>query len=92
MPRQMPTFAVFTNNRHFLGYVTAAGHKAACLRAERKFGYGLDVELSTNAKPRPSDRLNANVEYEAKTARRYPTDGFAARREAEIAAWKAANA
>lgn len=89
MARTIPTFAVYANNRHFLGYVSAAGHKAAVVRAERKFGYGLDVELCQNVKARPSDRLNVNREYDAKTARRYPTDGFEARRAALIAEFKA---
>jgi histidinol-phosphate/aromatic aminotransferase/cobyric acid decarboxylase-like protein len=85
----MPTFAVYTNNRNFLGYVSGVSHKQASVRAERKFGYGLDVELCVNVKPLAKDVLNANVAYEAKTARRYPTTGFEARRAALIAAHKA---
>lgn len=89
MTRPMPTFAVYANNRHLVGYVSAVSHKQACVRAERRFGYGLDVELCTTLAPLAGDKLNANREYEAKFNRRYPTDGFEARRKAEIEAWQA---
>lgn len=85
----MPTFAVYTNNRHLLGYVSAVSHKQACVRAERRFGYGLDVELSMNVAPLASDRASANVRHATKRARRYPTNGFEARRAALVAEYKA---
>lgn len=89
MKNSMPTFAVYANNRNLLGYVSGVSHKQASIRAERKFGYGLDVELCTNVTPLAKDKLSANVAHNLKTNRRYPTAGFAARREAEIAAWAA---
>jgi hypothetical protein len=83
------TYEVLAGTKH-LGFVTAISLATAVAKAHGKFGKFVDVELALDRKARPSDRRVAARKQAAKTARRYPTDGFEARRAALIAEFEAA--
>lgn len=68
----------------FVGTVKAVSHAQAYARANGRYGV-CDVELATQRKARPSDRLSANSRQQGKAARRYPVGDFEARRAALIA-------
>jgi hypothetical protein len=82
------TYEVLKGTKH-IGFVSAISFKTARAKAVRLFGQFVDVELATNRKARPSDRQPANRLQQAKTARRYPTPDFEARRAALLAEFKA---
>lgn len=88
MTNPMPTFAIFAH-RAFLGYVNAVSLKQARQRARKLHGAFVTVELAVNVAARDADRTLANVVEQGKRNVRYPTDGFAARRAALIAEFKA---
>jgi len=68
MNTQMPAFAVY-NHTIFLGYVSAVSYTKAKAMAARKYpGKRLQVELPLNRKPRPSDRIAANIAEACKRA------------------------
>jgi hypothetical protein len=81
-------YEVLIGTKH-MGFVSAISLATARAKAVRKFGPFVDVELALDRKARPSDRRLAAVCQNAKTARRYPTPGFEARRAELIAAFKA---
>lgn len=83
------TYQVLAGTVH-MGYVSAISLATAVAKARGKFGSFVDVELALDRKARPSDRKLAARKQAAKTARRYPTDGFTARRAALIAEYEAA--
>jgi hypothetical protein len=84
----VPTYEALIGSKH-MGFVTAISLATARAKAVRKWGPFVDVELSLDRKPRPSDRRLANVCQQGKTARRYPTPGFEARRAALLAEYEA---
>lgn len=82
------TYEVLVGVKH-IGFVSAISLATARAKAVRKFGPFVDVELALDRKARPSDRRLAARKQAAKTARRYPTDGFEVRRAALIAEFEA---
>lgn len=87
MHNTMPTYIVRSRSGA-LAHIAAVSYRQAVERARRRYGPFVDVELHTTREASARDRALCNARQQAKTARRYPTDGFEARRAELIAAHK----
>jgi hypothetical protein len=85
----MPAFAVY-KNKVLLGQVNGVSHAQAMARAVGKFGRCELIAIGNVPLDRKARTQFAETDMQFSHGRTaYPTDGFAERRAAEIAAWKA---
>lgn len=92
MTNSMPTFTVLINGR-FVDTISAVSYDQAIKRARKAYGRcevnangNVNIDRAANGK---RGRNDLNLTHGRS---RYPTPGFDARRDALVAAYKAANA
>lgn len=88
----MPAFACY-RHRNFLGMIYAVSYRQAMTRARNAYGR-CEVIATGNVSVAKSDNRNAGDHNEGRVDGRapYAVGDFEARRQAEIAKWKASQA
>jgi len=87
MATPIPTFRVY-KNKNLVGTVSAVTEQDAHKRAFRKYGR-CEVMIAQTDKLRPSGRVERADSSFTHGRSPYPVGDFEARRQAEIAKWKA---